>query len=90
MTFVIVAIGLGTVLFLLLVIVGIRSRMIFVNPSALSDGQIDATNPTHLWRAGLPPRSSQADWLMPQGDACSILQTALATLERGRGSAAQR
>jgi hypothetical protein len=42
MTVVVVSIGLCTILFLLLVAVGIRSRMIFVNPSALSEAQIDA------------------------------------------------
>lgn len=43
MTAVIVVIGLLTALFLILVAVGIRSRMIFVNPGALSDKQIAAT-----------------------------------------------
>ena len=43
MTLAIVLIGLFTILFLLLVAVGIRSRMIFVNPSALPDRQIAAT-----------------------------------------------
>jgi hypothetical protein len=43
MTVVIIVIGLLTVLFLLLVAVGVRSRMIFVNPGALSDRQIDTT-----------------------------------------------
>jgi hypothetical protein len=43
MTVVIIVIGLLTILFLLFVAVGIRSRMIFVNPGALSDRQIDTT-----------------------------------------------
>lgn len=43
MTAVIVATGLLTALFLIFVAVGIRSRMIFVNPGALSDRQIEAT-----------------------------------------------
>lgn len=43
MTAAIVIIGLLTVLFLILVGVGIRSRMVLVNPGALSDRQIQAT-----------------------------------------------
>lgn len=43
MTAVIIVIGLVTGLFLILIAVGIRSRMIFVNPGALSDKQIEAT-----------------------------------------------
>lgn len=43
MTAAIVVIGLLTALFLIFVAIGIRSRMIFVNPGALSDRQIEAT-----------------------------------------------
>ena len=43
MTFVVVAIGALCILFLILVAVGIRSRMIFANPGGLSDRQIEST-----------------------------------------------
>ena len=43
MTIVIIVIGLLAALFLVFGAVGIRSRMIFVNPGALSDRQIDTT-----------------------------------------------